>query len=169
MTTSTPSAARENGFTLIEMLISVGIGAVMLSVLIMVLWQVNVSSRTFGDSSNADHQLQGAATWLNRDAISAHSGNIGAGTLTLYVPSYSAGNTEPVTTTVGYSLVAGNLVRTSQHPGASSSMVVARNIESIDFGPASSALPATISVTVTATVRDETRSTALSFYRRVTE
>ncbi|MHB1296730.1 MAG: PulJ/GspJ family protein [Anaerolineae bacterium] len=165
----TPAAAREGGFTLLEMLISVGIGAMMLSVLVMVLWQVNTFSRSYGDSSSADHQLQGAATWLNRDAVAAQSGSIDSSSLTLCVPTYSIGETEPVTTTVGYALVGGDLIRTSQRPGTSSSMVVARNIETIDFGPAGGALPATINITVTAIVRDETRSTALSFYRRVTE
>ncbi|MHB0859125.1 MAG: prepilin-type N-terminal cleavage/methylation domain-containing protein [Anaerolineae bacterium] len=169
MRRSTSASDHEGGFTLIEMLISVGIGALLLSVLVTALWQVNAFTLTYRDSASANHQLQGAATWLNRDAVSARSGSVAPSSLTLYIPTYSIGQTEPVTTTVTYALAGGNLVRTSTRPASSSSMVVARDVATVDFGPSSATLDATLYMTVTATVRSETRTATLAFHRRVTE
>jgi hypothetical protein len=74
--------------------------------------------------------------------------------------------TDPVTHTVvyTYSAAAGTITR-QDDAGA---VVVGRNVSAADFGPAGE-IGATYPLTVTTTMRDQTRVLQLTLYRRLAE
>jgi prepilin-type N-terminal cleavage/methylation domain-containing protein len=161
----------QGGFTLVESLLATAIGALVMGAVVMTLYQFNTLPRLHQDSLTVNHQLQSVGTVLNRDVVSAAGGVVvgAAGattqTLTLQIPSYAFGElTDPVTHTVVYTYSAadGTLVR-QDDAGA---VTVGRQISAVDFGPEGE-IAATYALTITSTIRDQTRVMPLTLHRRL--
>ncbi len=158
-----PRLARdEHGMTLIETMVALAISIIVVSSVVVALFQLNDITRQQQDTLTVEQQLQNVAGILNRDILSAASGSVEGSSLTLQVVAYSFGeDSDPVTTTVTYGLSSGNLVRQV----ASDQVTVARHVTDLDFGP-DGEIASTLPVTVTTTFRGRSRSNALVFYRR---
>jgi len=152
----------ERGMTLLETMVALAISIIVVSSVVVALFQLNDITRLQQDTLTVDQQLQNVAGILNRDILSTASGSVSGESLSLTVVSYGFGeDTGPVTTTVSYALVNGNLVRQE----GSDQVIVARHVTDLDFGP-NGTISSTLPVTVTTTFRGRSRSNALVFYRR---
>jgi prepilin-type N-terminal cleavage/methylation domain-containing protein len=162
----------QNGFTLVETMISTAITALLLGALVVMLYQFNNLTRLQQDSLTLSQQLQTAGVLLNRDVVGASEGTFDGTTLTLNIPSYPFGQTGSAqVTTVTYSLVGGNLVRTTSGAGGSSSVTVARHISSWQIEPLQGTLiSTTVRITLTsALARRGSRSMTLTITRRLSQ
>ncbi|MCD6519404.1 MAG: prepilin-type N-terminal cleavage/methylation domain-containing protein [Anaerolineae bacterium] len=162
---------REEGFTFVESMLATAIGAILISTVVVLLFQFNSLTRLQQDSMVLNHQLQDMATALGNDITSAITGTVEneaqSKTLSLQIPTYTFGQaTDPVTRTVvyTYSEPQKTLLRTE----GSNSMTIARYISSLDFGP-SGPVGEKVCITVTVSLRGQSRSTAFEFYRRPSE
>jgi len=124
----------ERGTTIIELILVVAIIALIVGVLARTMYQVV----TITDRGNAEmvvqHDLRNAATWLNRDVLSASKATVSGSQMVLEVPDLRT--TPEVTTTISYitytySADTGNLTR----DGDGSAVTVARHIASTPFTP----------------------------------
>jgi len=155
-------ARSERGMTLLETMVALAISIIIVSSVVVALFQLNDITRLQQDTLTVDQQLQNVAGILNRDILSTASGSVSGESLSLTVVSYGFGeDAEPITSTVSYSLVNGNLVRQE----GSDQVTVARHVTDLNFGP-NGAISSTLPVTVTTTFRGRSRSNALVFYRR---
>ena len=158
----------ERGLTLIELLAATGIGVLIMGVLGTVFFQFTNMTLLQQDSLTLNHQLQSATSVLSRDVVSAQSGTATDGaptkTLTLRTPVLTFGQAdEPVTRIITYTCSTGDGILWREE--ASGPMVVARHIESVDFGP-SGPVGTMVHIVITATIRSESRSATLELRRR---
>lgn len=171
MSTAGRSLRGQGGFTLIESMMATAISALVMGAVVMMLYQFNDLTRLHQDSLTVNHQLQSVGTVLNRDVVSAAGGVVvGAGgaatkTLTLEIPSYAFGQlTDPVTYTVVYTYSTAD--QTLVRQGEAGVLTVGRQISAVDFGPEGE-IAATYALTVTSTIRDQTRVMPLTLHRRI--
>jgi prepilin-type N-terminal cleavage/methylation domain-containing protein len=149
----------ERGTTLAELLLVLAIIGVIASALAMAIYQIfNVTG--WGSSElGVQHDLQTAATWLNRDVLSASrvmvdSPEDGVYRMTLDVP-YPITSTEGLTITIRYVTYAysedtGDLTRDAD----GSALIVARHIIANPFPASGSVIDAPDPVTVTLRSRE---------------
>lgn len=156
-------ARDERGFTLVETVMATALAALLMSTLGMAIHQFSGVTRLHSSVLTVNQQVQTAATLLRRDVVSAAAGVVGEGdTLTLHVPTYPFGEpTEPLTHTVAYALVGGDLVRTD----AQGATVVARHVRAVDWG-APGPVGATVVVTMVVASEGREHSATLQFHRR---
>lgn len=109
----------EKGFTLVELIIAIGLTGIIVVVLGAAVYQILNVTRYGNDRLIAQHELQNAARWFLYDGQRAVSANITGGLLL----------TISANTTVGYSLAGTELQRTS----GSAVTVLARNISGAGF------------------------------------
>ncbi|MCJ7604538.1 MAG: type II secretion system protein [Dehalococcoidales bacterium] len=109
----------EKGFTLVELVIAVGLTGVIIVVLGAAVYQILTVTQYGNDRLTAQHELQNAARWFLYDGQRAVSANITGGLLL----------TVSANATVDYSLAGTELRRTA----GSAIMVLARNISGADF------------------------------------
>lgn len=157
---------QERGFTLTETLLATAISALIMTSLGVAIYQFSHLTRMQQDALSANHALQGAMSMLNRDVLSAATGQVQGNTLILYAPTYVFGQAgTPVTRTVTYTLSSASLMRND----GQSAVTVARNVQSIQYGPlnpTTGAITTTLNVTLTVQLRDQVRTATVSFQRR---
>ena len=133
------SEGDERGVTLPELLVVIAIMGMIAVVLTMALQQIyNTTDRGSGELA-VQHDLQTAATWLNRDVLSASLAKVdspqaGVYRMTLEVPRLTIA--PEVTSTISYvtytySQPAGTLIRDS----GNSSLIIASHITFNPFPP----------------------------------
>ena len=152
----------EIGITLIEILVVGAISAVVTALAGTTLFQFNKLSRLQYDALTLDHQLQKANALLGHDVIAATEGTVAGSALTLTVPVHTFGLADdPTPLTITYSIESDTLVRDD----GSGSLTVARYLDDVDFGD-DGALATTVDVTITVTVREESRTDNWTLSRR---
>lgn len=172
--TSETEHARERGFTLVEMTLVVAISGILLSALVIAIFQFSHLTRLHRDSLNTGAQVQLVATTLNRDVISAAAGQVVVNgddtTLSLYIlriPESSFGEpTPPAPQWITYTYTAGadnSGVLLRNEGGAT--RVVARNIEALSFGP-SRTITTEVPITFTVVVGDQRQEGVFLFHPR---
>ncbi|MHB0859122.1 MAG: PulJ/GspJ family protein [Anaerolineae bacterium] len=151
----------EQAYTLLEMLMVLGISTIILSGLVSALYQMNRVTRLQHDSLVVNHQMQSASIMLNRDVVGAVSGEVNGSTLTLQVDEHAAGSlAAPTTHTITYTFDAGSGALTRQANGQST--VVARHLTAVSYTWNATS----VEISLVANVRGETRSTTLLLNRR---
>ena len=156
------SRHRQSGFTLVETLLAISIGALIMGALVTALFQVSEVTRAYQDTLDTRQQLQVAASMLNHDVVSAVGGAVSPGTLTLTIPEHSFGqDMEPVTHTITYLYVQGDgtLVRNDDQ----GDVAVARHLTGVVFSIDSSGI---VSASITVTRYSQVAHTTLAFHRR---
>jgi Tfp pilus assembly protein PilW len=148
----------ERGTSLTELLLVLAISGVIISALVMAIYQVSSVVSRGNSELGVQHDLQNAATWLNRDVLTASGASVdspedGVYRLTLEVPCLST--KAEVTTTIyhityTYSEETGDLTRDS----GDSSLTVARHLSANPFPPPGTVIDAPDSVTVTLRSRE---------------
>jgi prepilin-type N-terminal cleavage/methylation domain-containing protein len=134
----------ERGITLIELLVVLAIAGLITGTLVMAIYLIY---QVIGRSSNelgVQHDLQNAATWLNRDVLSASRAEVSGSRMVLEIP-YFAG-TSFLTRTITYTLAAdGTLTRDS----GDCTLIIARHIDSDPFPSVGTILaPSVVTVTL---------------------
>lgn len=149
----------ESGFTLVEILVALAIATFLLTAVGIALYQFSKLTQLNQDTLVLNHQLQNAASALNRDIVSTGVATVNSQSLSLEIPSYTFGQTGDATvSTVTYTLSDGTLVRTEDDRQT----VVARNVTALEFSRSGN----TIQASITCHVHNQDRSTTLSFYLR---
>ena len=164
--------APQGGFTLIEMMLSTAISALILGALVVMLYQFNSLTRLQQDSLTLSQQLQTAGVLLNRDVVGASQGTFSNNTLTLSIPSYTFGQTgEAQMITITYGLAGDTLVRTTAGAGGSGAVTVARHISSWQIEPLQDGqISTTVRITLnSALARRGSRSMTITITRRLAE
>ena len=153
----------EGGFTFLESMLSTAISALCLGAVVVAIFQINSLTCQQQDSLTLSQQLQNVATLLNHDVVSAASGTVSTESLTLQIPTYTFGEeTGPVTRTIVYTCSGPASEKTMTRDDGGGSTIIARHLESVDFGSWGN----TLQITVTAVIRDQSCSTTLTFDRR---
>jgi type II secretory pathway component PulJ len=158
----------EAAITLLETILGMAITSLVLSAVVVTLYQFNTLTRRQNDVMLMSQQMSNLATVLSRDVISAREGVVSEdGTrLTLTLVEYDFGqDTEPVTTTITYTRESGTLWRVEDGEPARR---MARYVDAVDFGP-DGPLPITTQVTITTALRQESLPTVLRYERRPVE
>lgn len=157
----------EVGFTLLELLLVLAIGALVLGGLTVTVYQLSHVTVQGQAELKAQHQLQNVASWLNRDAVSAFNATVATSVVTFTIPVYDFGQDRvAVNREVSYSYSEGTGTLTRSYGGES--QIVGRNLESMQFSPAGE-VSDTLLVTVTASCLGSARTSGLKFYLRASE
>jgi len=109
----------ERGFTLVELMLTIGITGFLITALGLVVQQTVTLPERGGDQASALHALQNAAHWVSLDGQTAKAASGGSG-LTLTLPDDAS---------VSYVLVGDDLHRID----ASSNRIVAQGIASTSY------------------------------------
>lgn len=170
-------AQGQRGFTLVELLLAVSIGAIITGVAVMAIWQFANLTRRHEQALTVSGQLQQAATVLNRDVVSAASGQVSEDAsgeqMVLQVPRIPDGSfgtlADPMTSTITYTYsIANETLSRESHDdeeGETNSRVVASYVDDVDFGPAG-AVSTTVRITLSVTRGDSSGQTVLDLHRR---
>jgi len=156
----------ERGMTLVEILVAVAITALITGTLVTAIYQIYQVTGWGNNEMRVQHDLQNAATWLNRDVVSASSAEVsgspgGDSQMVLTIP-YFITDTTTLTRTITYTYTYdpvdghGDLVRIS----GSSKVTVARHIGYIAFS-ATDTVTSAITITITSQAGDVTGSATL--------
>ena len=150
----------EEGMTLIELLVVLAITGLITGILVTVLYQIYQITTWGNNELVVQHDLQNAATWLNRDVLSAYSANIvSASQMTLTIPYVGSVITGPIHTralTYTFSITDSTLTRDS----GNSALIVARHVNSFTPSPTGT-VTSTITITLSSQAGDVTGSATL--------
>ena len=160
----------QGGFTLVELIITMAIGGLLLSVVTVMMLQMQRLTAVHQESLRLSHELQQAASVLNRDVVGAVAGEVQATddgvTLTLEIltiPTFGAGaDPQPRNVTYTYAEAEQTLRRTD----SSGSFTVARRVTELDLGP-SRDITTTLWVTMTVAGREQEQQMTLELHRRL--
>jgi prepilin-type N-terminal cleavage/methylation domain-containing protein len=119
---------KEGGYTLVELLIAIGISGLMFMVTGAVMFQLTTVSGNGNDRPTAIHEMQNAGYWFNQDGQAAVSATGGAA-LSLTIPSSPS---LPAGQIITYSL-AGTDLHDLQRSDGSSTINLAQHVTDLDF------------------------------------
>jgi len=155
----------EKGMTLTELLVALAIIGLVTSTLVTAIYLIYHVTGWGSDEMRVQHDLRNAATWLNRDVLSASSVHIvSPSQMTLTIPYISSITTDTIYTrviTYTFSITNSTLTRDS----GDSTLVVARYINSFVPSPTGTVTSA-ITITITSRASDVTRSATLHLNMR---
>ena len=151
----------ERGLTLAELLVALAITGLITGTLVTVMYQINRITSWGNDELVIQHDLQNAATWLNRDVMKARSAEVSDSQMTLVIPDYDREGDDirflpDIVITYTFSITDSTLTRDS----GDSMLIVARHIVSNPFPPADTYSPI-ITITITSQAGDVTESAIL--------
>lgn len=125
---------RQNGLTLVELLITIALTGVVFSIVGGVVYQLTTTSEFGNDRLEATHELQNTAYWFNFDGQRALTAT-GGSSLVLTLP---AGDV------ITYALSGTNLQRTV----AASTITLAQNISAVSFAVSGKLVTLDVTATV---------------------
>jgi len=157
------SEGDERGMTLTELLLFLAIIGLMTGTLVTAIYQIYHVTGWGGNQMRVQHDLQNAATWLNRDVVSASRADVSGSQMVLTIPYFSTGTI--LTRTITYTHSAPHLIRYS---GDSTVITVASHVGSVAFSPTGKVTSA-ITITITSWASNVTQSTTLHLDMRPTE
>ncbi|MEA3459161.1 MAG: prepilin-type N-terminal cleavage/methylation domain-containing protein, partial [Chloroflexota bacterium] len=143
----------ERGMTLVEILVALAITALITGILVTAIYQIYQVTGWGNNEMRVQHDLQNAATWLNRDVVSASSAEVTGSQMVLTIPYFSAGDISTRTITYTHPVAGGVLTRDS----VTSTVTVARHVDSVAFS-ATGTVTSTITITITSQASDVTQS-----------
>lgn len=165
-----PAKRSERGFTLVELVIAMAIGGLLLGVVTTMLLQINLLTSIHQESLRLSHELQQAASMLNRDVVGAAAGEVqtaeGGVTLTLdilSIPAFGTGD-EPITNTVRYTYSAAD--QTLRRADSAGSRIISRQISALELAPTGT-ITSSLQVTMTVAGRGQEQQMTLELYRRL--
>ena len=132
----------ERGITIVELLVALAITALMIGTLVTAIYQIFDITGWGNAQLVVQHDLQNAATWLNRDVLTASRAEVSGSQMVLKVPDFAG---TIVTRTITYTLAAGGTLILKS---SDSSLVIARHVDSNPF-PAAGVITAPNVITVT--------------------
>ena len=156
------SEGDERGMTLAELLLALAITGLIMSTLVTAIYQIYHVTGWGGNQMRVQHDLQNAATWLNRDVVSASRADVSGSQMVLTIPYLSTGTI--LTRTITYTHSAPHLIRDS----GVSTVTVASHVGSVAFSPTGKVTSA-ITITITSWASNVTQSTTLHLDMRPTE
>ena len=143
----------EGGMTLVEILVVLAITGLITGILVTVIYQIYQITGWGNNELVVQHDLQNAATWLNRDVISASEAEVIGSRMVLTIPTSII---DTINITYTYSEAEGTLSRDS----GASSLIIARHVDSVDFS-ATDTVTSAIIITITSRASDVTQSATL--------
>ena len=149
----------EKGMTLVEILVVLAITAMITGILVTVIYQIYQITSWGNNELVVQHDLQNAATWLNRDVMKARSVEVSDSQMILAIPYYVIAETLEIHTnaiTYTFSITDSTLTRDS----GDSMLIVARHIVSNPFPPADT-FSSIVMITITSQAGDVTESAIL--------
>jgi len=149
----------ERGMTLVEILVALAIAGLITGTLVTAIYQIYQVTGWGNNELVVQHDLQNAATWLNRDVVCASSAEVSGSQMVLTIPYRM---TDPIIITYTHS--ASQLIRDSE----GSTATVARHVDSVDFSPTGTVTSA-ITITLTSQAGVVTGSATLHLDMRPTE
>jgi len=150
----------QKGRTLTEVLVVLAITGLMGGILSTMIFQIGDVTARGNDQLRVQHDLQNAATWLNRDVPCASPPVAISGTqMVLTCPDPMNNNTHTIT----YTLASPHLVRSHSN---GSTLTVARHVISVAF---TSPVSSCVLITITSRAGDVTESASLRLDMRLTE
>jgi len=157
----------ERGITLTELLLFLAIIGLIIGTLVTAIYQINQVTGWGGNQMRVQHDLQNAATWLNRDVPSASSAHIvSASQMTLTIPYVGSitGTLHTRVITYTFSTTDSTLTRDS----GNSTLIVARHVNSFVPSPTGTVTSA-ITITITSRASNVAQSATLHLDMRPTE
>jgi len=139
--------SEERGVTLVEILVALAITALITGTLVTGIYQIYQVTGWGNNQMRVQHDLQNAATWLNRDVVSASSAHIAsASQMTLTLPYVGSIITDTVSRVITYtfSITDSTLTRDSDD----STLIVARHVNSFVPSPTGT-VTSVITITIT--------------------
>lgn len=153
----------ERGITLTELLVALALTGLIIGTLVTALYQIYQVTGWGSNQMRVQHDLQNAATWLNRDVLSASRADVSGSRMVLTVPYFITGTTI-LTRTITYTHSAPYLIRNS----GDSTVTIANHVDSIAFSPTGTVTSA-ITITIISRASSITQSAALHLDMRPTE
>jgi len=150
----------ERGMTLVEILVGLAITGLITGTLVTAIYQIYQVTGWGNNQLRVQHDLQNAATWLNRDVVSASSADISGTQMVLTIPYLSTDTI--LTRTITYTHSAPWLTRDC---GVSTVITVARHIVTNPFPPTDT-ITSSITITLTSQASDVTGSATLQLDMR---
>ena len=121
----------ERGITLVELLAVLAITGLIVGILATVIYQIFDITGWGNSTLVVQHDLQNAATWLNRDVLTASRAEVISGSqMILTVPYYNAAAGDFLTNTITYTLSGEELLR---EDASGSTLVLARYVDPSRF------------------------------------
>jgi len=150
----------ERGMTLVEILVALAITGLITGILVTAIYQIYQVTGWGSNQMRVQHDLQNAATWLNRDVVSAYSAHIvSASEMTLTIPYVDSMITDTVNTrviTYTFSITDSILTRDC----GDSTLIVARH--AISFIPSPTGMvTSAITITIISQASDVVQSATL--------
>ena len=146
----------EQGLSLVELVLALGISALILSTLGMVMIATLRNTSSGRDQQQATQQIRDGLFWLNQDTQSGVAGlaTVAAGGVTLQWTDYSTSSAY----TSRYQQSGSTLVRTLTVGGVSSSRTIATNVVAGGFSASMAGNAVTYTITVANGASSESRS-----------
>jgi len=137
----------ERGMTLVEILVALAITGLITGTLVTGIYQIYQVTGWGSNQMRVQHDLQNAATWVNRDVVSASSADVSGSQMVLTIPYFPSGTftytADIRTITYTHSAADRALTRDS----GVSTVTVARHIVSNPFPPTDT-ITSTITITL---------------------
>jgi|GEM_PF-1178284 len=155
----------ESAMTLVEILVALAIAGLITGTLVTAIYQIYQVTGWGSNELQVQHDLQNAATWLNRDVVSASSADVSDSQMVLTIPYFPSGTftytADIRIITYTHSITDSTLTR---DPG-DSTFVVGRHVDSIAFSPTGTVTSA-ITITLTSQASVVTGSATLQLDMR---
>jgi len=146
--------------TLVEILVALAITGLITGILVTAIYQIYQVTGWGSNQMRVQHDLQNAATWLNRDVVSASSAEVTGSQMILTIPYYPSGTytytADIRTITYTFSTAEKTLARDS----VTSTVTVARHVEDVAFS-GTGTVTSVITITITSQASDVTGSATL--------
>ena len=120
----------ERGITLVELLVVLAITGLIVGILATVIYQIFDITGWGNSTLVVQHDLQNAATWLNRDVLTASRAEVSGSQMVLEVPYYNTAVADFLTRTITYTLSGDELLR---EDASGSTLVLARYVDPSRF------------------------------------
>jgi len=155
----------ESAMTLVEILVALAIAGLITGTLVTAIYQIYQVTGWGSNQMRVQHDLQNAATWLNRDVVSASSADVSDSQMVLTIPYYPSGSSiyTPTIRTITYTFSAAE--RILARDSVTSTVTVARHVEDVAFS-GTGTVTSTITITLTSQAGVVTGSATLQLDMR---
>ena len=134
----------ERGITLVELLVALAITGLITGILVTAIYQIYNVTGWGNNELVVQHDLQNAATWLNRDVLTASSADVSGSQMVLTIPYFITDTVHTDAITYTFSTAERTLTRDS----VASTVTVARHIVSNPFPPPADTITSAITITL---------------------